>query len=290
MSLEFEYGTWSWSEKETNNFSNGGLKFLPKSKIKCRLVQEKCQSASDKNRLQINSQTLVSYSLLKSTVFKLFVDNLYNHESPKMSHRSLTTKLDILLSMQEVDHLLIRLIHYFDIYIKWIYVNKELHDEYSGEFLPDGKLLLQRCRMKTRNITKMDKLLKDMKSDAGRAYSACLLALPQTSLKRLPPYVGTKFIEFIIFFVWVALKRENFEEIRDESIRLFRGKNHTSFRSTAYSKSTIASAGLTSSSRIKYSLQPDIGILATKIGHVNPETLEMLDEEEIKMKESLVEE
>ena len=77
--------------------------------------------------------------------------------------------------------------------------------------------------MKTRNITKMDKLLKDMKSDAGRAYSvlaltacrlpenfdfsenrlqprlfvqshkkACLLALPQTSLKRLPPYVGTK--------------------------------------------------------------------------------------------------
>ena len=26
--------------------------------------------------------------------------------------------------MQEVDHLLIRLIHYFDIYIKWIYVNK----------------------------------------------------------------------------------------------------------------------------------------------------------------------
>ena len=27
--------------------------------------------------------------------------------------------------MQEVDHLLIRLIHYFDIYIKWIYVNKE---------------------------------------------------------------------------------------------------------------------------------------------------------------------
>ena len=85
-------------------------------------VQEKCQSASDKNRLQINSQTLVrlvfriqrsdwlkfsiywrtcwnpiSYSLLKSTVFKLFVDNLYNHESPKMSHRSLTTKLDILL-------------------------------------------------------------------------------------------------------------------------------------------------------------------------------------------------
>ena len=52
----------------------------------------------------------------------------------------------------------------------------------------------------------MDMLLKDMKSDAGRAYSACLLALPQTSLKRLPPYVGTKFIEFIIFFVWVALK------------------------------------------------------------------------------------
>jgi len=25
--------------------------------------------------------------------------------------------------------------------------------------------------MKTRNITKMDRLLKDMKSDAGRAYS-----------------------------------------------------------------------------------------------------------------------
>ena len=64
----------------------------------------------------------------------------------------------------------------------------------------------------------------------------------------------------------IRKKRENFEEIRDESIRLFRGKNHTSFRSTAYSKSTIASAGLTSSSRIKYSLQPDIGILATKIG------------------------
>ena len=39
---------------------------------------------------------------------------------------------------------------------------------------------------------KMDKLLSDMKSDAGRAYSACLLALPRTSLKRLHPYVGTK--------------------------------------------------------------------------------------------------
>ena len=64
----------------------------------------------------------------------------------------------------------------------------------------------------------------------------------------------------------ILQKRENFDEIRDESIRLFRGQNHTSFRSTAYSKSTIASAGLTSSSRIKYSLQPDIGILATKIG------------------------
>ena len=61
-------------------------------------------------------------------------------------------------------------------------------------------------------------------------------------------------------------KRENFDEIREESIRLFRGQNHTSFRSTAYSKSTIASAGLKSSSRIRYSTQPDIGILATKIG------------------------
>ena len=70
------------------------------------------------------------------------------------------------------------------------------------------------------------------------------------------------FIELSI----VLKKRENFDEIREESIRLFRGQNHTSFRSTAYSKSTIASAGLKSSSRIRYSSQPDIGILATKIG------------------------
>ena len=70
----------------------------------------------------------------------------------------------------------------------------------------------------------------------------------------------------------ILQKRENFDEIRDESIRLFRGQNHTSFRSTAYSKSTIASAGLTSSSRIKYSLQPDIGILATKIGEFKLQT------------------
>jgi len=69
----------------------------------------------------------------------------------------------------------------------------------------------------------------------------------------------------------IRKKRENFDEIREESIRLFRGKNHTSFRSTAYSKSTIASAGLKSSSRIRYSTQPDIGILATKIGKFKPE-------------------
>ena len=62
------------------------------------------------------------------------------------------------------------------------------------------------------------------------------------------------------------VKRENFHEIREESIRLFRGQNHTSFRSTAYAKSTIASAGLRSNSRIVYSQQPNIGILATKIG------------------------
>lgn len=70
----------------------------------------------------------------------------------------------------------------------------------------------------------------------------------------------------IIGLSTILKKRENFDEIREESIRLFRGQNHTSFRSTAYSKSTIASAGLKSSSRIRYSTQPDIGILATKIG------------------------
>ena len=42
-------------------------------------------------------ENLWSYSVLKSTVFKLFIDNLYNHESSKMSHRSLTSKLEILL-------------------------------------------------------------------------------------------------------------------------------------------------------------------------------------------------
>ena len=70
----------------------------------------------------------------------------------------------------------------------------------------------------------------------------------------------------IIGLSTIRKKRENFDEIRQESIRLFRGQNHTSFRSTAYSKSTIASAGLKSSSRIRYTTQPDIGILATKIG------------------------
>ena len=75
----------------------------------------------------------------------------------------------------------------------------------------------------------------------------------------------------IIGLSTIRKKRENFDEIREESIRLFRGQNHTSFRSTAYSKSTIASAGLKSSSRIRYSLQPDIGILATKIGKLKPE-------------------
>ena len=70
----------------------------------------------------------------------------------------------------------------------------------------------------------------------------------------------------IIGLSTILKKRENFDEIREESIRLFRGQNHTSFRSTAYSKSTIASAGLKSSSRIRYSSQPDIGILATEIG------------------------
>ena len=75
----------------------------------------------------------------------------------------------------------------------------------------------------------------------------------------------------IIGLLTIRKKRENFDEIREESIRLFRGQNHTSFRSTAYSKSTIASAGLKSSSRIRYSTQPDIGILATKIGMLKPE-------------------
>ena len=82
---------------------------------------------------------------------------------------------------------------------------------------------------------------------------------------------GRSMIIKIIGLSIIRKKRENFDEIREESIRLFRGQNHTSFRSTAYSKSTIASAGLKSSSRIRYSTQPDIGILATKIGKFKPE-------------------
>ena len=42
MSLEYLHGSWIWSEKENN--SNGGLKFLVKKSIKCKIVQEKQQS------------------------------------------------------------------------------------------------------------------------------------------------------------------------------------------------------------------------------------------------------
>ena len=48
-----------------------------------------------------------------------------------------------------------------------------------------------------------------------------------------------------------------------------------------------AKAGLASTSQNRLFEIPRIGILNTKLGHVRTDTLEMLDEDEIRMKESI---
>jgi len=82
------------------------------------------------------------------------------------------------------------------------------------------------------------------------------------------------------------MKRKHKEEIRVEMFRLFRG-NTKSIRHSTYKNSILAKAGLASTSQNRLFEIPRIGILNTKLGHVRTDTLEMLDEDEIRMKESI---
>ena len=79
--------------------------------------------------------TLIS-DYLKEIVFKLYVKE--NKEI------NCIKDLSILINLEEVDHLIIRLIQYFEFFLNFTNMTFEFTKEHNGQFLPDGTLLLKK--------------------------------------------------------------------------------------------------------------------------------------------------